>query len=153
MENEQLIEFLQEDLKNERKHLSAYTQYAVQLTGLHREELREFCETQAADELKHVTEFSELIVHLGGTPDVETNPYPSDLTCPTSIVKAIVEMEDEVADNYAKRLKSTEDYDNAATAYTHLFYEEQLLDSWKTAREVQKMIPKKTCETKARSGN
>ena len=135
MENQQLIEFLQEDLKNERKHLAAYTQFAVQLTGLHREELREFCETQAADELKHVTEFSELIVHLGGTPGVETNSYPADLTCPSAIVKA-------------NRLKATEDYDNAATAYTHLFYEEQLLDSWKTAREVEKMIPKDACKKK-----
>ena len=146
MTNENLIELLQEDLKNERKHLAAYTQFGVMLSGLHREELREFCEEQSQDELKHVTEFSELIVHLGGVPETECNPYPSDLTCPVSIMKAVVEMEDEVADNYAMRLKQTEDYDNASTAYVHLFYEEQLLDSWKTAREVEKMIPKGSCK-------
>lgn len=142
MNNEELIALLQEDLKNERKHLAAYTQFGVLLCGLHREELREFCQEQAADELKHVTEFSELIVHLGGVPGVETNPYPTDLTCPVAIMKAVVEMEDEVANNYAKRLQQTENYDNASTAYAHLFYEDQLLDSWKTAREVEKMIPK-----------
>jgi bacterioferritin (cytochrome b1) len=145
MTNLMLIEMLQEDLKNERKHLLAYTQFAVQLSGLHREELREFCEDQAKDELNHVTEFSELIVHLGGVPNVEVNPYPADLSCPVEIMKAIVEMEEEVADKYTQRLRETESFSNSATAYTHLFYEEQLLDSWKTAKEVRKMIPPEEC--------
>lgn len=141
MTKEKLIQLLQQDLANERKHLAAYTQFAVQLRGLHREELREFCEEQAKDELNHVTQFSELIVHLGGTPGTEVAPYPTDLTCPVAILKAIIEMEDEVADNYTERLQQTEEYTNSATAYTHLFYEEQLLDSWKTAREVEQMLP------------
>lgn len=142
MTNEELIALLQEDLKNERKHLAAYTQFAVQLSGLHREELREFCETQAADELKHVTEFSELIVYLGGVPCVEVNPFPTDLTCPSAIMKAIVEMEDQVAENYAQRLVQTHEMENSATAYAHVFYEDQIKDSWRTAREVERMIPK-----------
>ena len=150
MTNEELIELLQVDLKNERKHLAAYTQFAVQMRGLDRNELREFCETQAADELLHVTQFSELIVHLGGVPGTEVNECPADLKCPGAIVKAIVVMEDEVADKYTERLNQTEEFDNSATAYTHLFYEEQLLDSWKTAREVEKMIPKdKSCSEKS----
>lgn len=144
MTNEELIALLQQDLKNERKHLAAYTQFAVQLRGLHREELRDFCQTQAADELLHVTQFSELIVHLGGVPGTEVNDYPADLTCPVAIVKAIVEMEDEVADAYAERLRQTHEMENAATAYCHVFYEEQIADSWKTAREVEQMIPRNT---------
>ena len=141
MTNQELIALLQIDLKNERKHLAAYTQFAVQLRGLHREELREFCETQAADELNHVTQFSELIVHLGGVPGIEVSPYPTDLTCPVAIMKAIVKMEDEVAENYAERLRATHEMETAAVAYVHVFYEEQIADSWKTAREVEQMIP------------
>jgi len=141
MTNEEIIELLQEDLKNERKHLAAYTQFAVNLRGLHREELREFCEKEAAGELQHVLQFSELIVHLGGVPGIEVNPYPTDISCPVAIMKAIVEMEDEVADKYAERLRQTHEMENAATAYVHVFYEEQIADSWRTAREVEQMIP------------
>lgn len=146
MKNDKLISYLQEDLKNERKHLAAYTQFAVQLRGLHREELREFCQEQAADELKHVIQFSELIVHLGGVPGIEVASYPTDLTCPIAILKSIIEMEDKVAENYSLRLKQTEDMIDAATSYTHLFYEDQLLDSWRTAREVEQMLPKSLME-------
>ena len=148
MTNDELIALVQEDLKNERKHLAAYTQFAVQLRGLHRNELREFCETQAADELLHVTQFSELIVFLGGVPGTEVNEYPADLKCPKKIMKAIVEMEDVVADLYAERLRQTDGMENAATAYTHVFYENQIEDSWRTAREVELMIPNDSCSDK-----
>lgn len=139
MEVSELVDLLQEDLKNERKHLAAYAQFAVQLRGLHREELREFCETQAADELQHVLQFSELIVHLGGVPGTEVASYPSDLTTPEDILNYVVEMEDEVAENYAQRLRQTHEMESAAVAYAHVFYEEQIADSWKTAREVEQM--------------
>ncbi len=148
MTNEGLIALVQEDLKNERKHLAAYTQFAVQLRGLHRNELREFCETQAADELVHVTQFSELIVFLGGVPGTEVNDYPAGLKCPKEIMKAIVKMEDEVADLYADRLRVTDGMENAPTAYCHVFYENQIEDSWRTAREVELMIPVATHDNK-----
>lgn len=148
MTNDELIALVQEDLKNERKHLAAYTQFAVQLRGLHRNELREFCETQAADELLHVTQFSELIVFLGGVPSTEVNEYPAGLTCPKEIMKAIVDMEDIVADIYAGRLRDTDGMENAATAYCHVFYEDQIQDSWRTAREVELMIPNSVHDNK-----
>jgi len=138
MTDEELINMLQNDLKNERKHLAFYTQAAVRIRGPHREELREFCETEAKGELQHVTEFSELIVHLGGDPGTDVNHFPS-LKTPRDILNYIVKMEEEVAENYAQRLKQTEDMENANTAYVHLFYEDQLQDSWKTAKEVKEM--------------
>lgn len=140
MTNEELINMVQEDLKNERKHLAFYTQAAVMMKGLHREELREFCETEAKGELEHVTEFSELIVQLGGIPGTDVNDFPSGLGCPVAILKYVVEMENEVAEKYAQRLRETEDMKNANTAYVHLFYEDQLQDSWKTAKEVEQMV-------------
>lgn len=57
-------------------------------------------------------------------------------------------MEDEVAENYAERLRQTHEMENAATAYCHVFYEEQIADSWKTAREVELMVPKQVHDNK-----
>lgn len=140
MTNEELIDMIQDDLKNERKHLAFYTQAAIMVQGLHREELREFFEKEAASELQHVLQFSELIKHLGGTPGTEVAKYRDDLSCPVAILKYVVEMEDEVANIYAGRLRATDGMETAATAYAHVFYEEQIADSWKTAREVEQMV-------------
>ena len=41
-----------------------------------------------------------------------------------------------------ERLRITDGMENAATAYCHVFYENQIEDSWRTAREVELMIPK-----------
>jgi len=141
MTNEQLIYLLQQDLKNERKHLAFYLQASTMISGLHREELREFFLTEAQGELKHVEQFSELIVHLGGVPGTEVNSFPSNLTCPIAILKYVVQMEQEVAEIYAERLRQTHEMENAATAYAHVFYEDQIADSQRTAWEVAKMVP------------
>lgn len=140
MTNQQLIEMLQEDLRNERKHLAFYLQASTMISGLHREELREFLFEEAQGELKHVEQFSELIVHLGGVPGVASNAYRSDLSHPLAILSYAVEMEQQVADIYAGRLRATHEMENAAVAYVHVFYEEQILDSQKTAWEVAKMV-------------
>lgn len=142
MTNSELIDLLQKDLANERKHLAFYLQASVMISGLHREEMREFFLTEAQGELKHVEEFSELIIHLGGVPGTDVNSYPSDISCPVAILRYTVEMEQEVADIYAERLRQTHEMENAATAYAHVFYEDQIKDSQRTAWEVAKMIPK-----------
>ncbi len=140
MTNTELIEMVHSDLESERKHLAFYTYASTMVQGLHRSELREFFEKEAASELQHVLQFSELIIHLGGTPGVFVNYYPEDLSCPVAILKYIVEMEDEVADIYAGRLRATDGMETAATAYCHVFYENQIEDSWRTAREVEQMV-------------
>ena len=70
MTNQELIDFLQNDLKNERKHLLFYLQSSVMVQGLHREELSEMLYKESLDEHKHVEEFSRLIVQLGGVPEL-----------------------------------------------------------------------------------
>ena len=139
MTNEQLIELVNADLKNELKHLQFYLHSGVMVAGLHRQELREYLLAEAASELKHCEQFAELVVHLGGVPTTETNEFVSS-SCPVVILKAAVEMEQEVADNYAERLRQTEGLENSTTAYCHLFYEEQLIDSQKAAFEVAQMV-------------
>lgn len=144
MTNQELVDLLQKDLTNERKHLAFYLQASVMVAGLHREELREFFLSEAKSELEHVEQFSELIVHLGGVPGTTVAEYISDLTCPVAILDYVVKMEQEVADIYAERLRQTHEMENSATAYAHVFYEEQILDSQKTAWEVSKMLTKYT---------
>jgi len=142
MMNEELIALVNEDLKNERKHLAMYLQAGVMVQGLHRPELREFFLEESEDELKHCQQFADLVVRLGGTPTTDVNDYPSDLVCPVQILQYIRDMELEVAENYAKRLRQTERLDNSNVAYCHVFYEGQLEDSWATAREVEQLIKK-----------
>lgn len=141
MNTNELIEILQEDLKNERKHMMFYLQSGVMVQGLHREELSELLLEEAQDEHNHVVEFSKLIAQLGGEPNQEINEYPTNLVCPFQILKYAIEMEQEVSNKYAKRLKETStDNGCAFESYVHLFYEDQLQDSQKTALELNQFI-------------
>jgi bacterioferritin (cytochrome b1) len=141
MTNQELIDFLQNDLKNERKHLLFYLQSSVMVQGLHREELSEMLYKESLDEHKHVEEFSRLIVQLGGVPELGIAEFPNDLICPYQILKYAQEMEQEVSNIYAMRLKqlSSEGID-ALESYVHLFYEDQLQDSQSTALELGQYI-------------
>lgn len=141
MNKEQLINLLQNDLKNERKHMLFYLQAGVMVQGLHREELSELLLKESQDEHQHVVEFSRLIVQLGGVPSQEVNNFPVDLVCPYQILKYAQEMEQEVASVYALRLKETDtDNGDAYESFVHLFYEDQLQDSQATALELSQYI-------------
>lgn len=143
MTDTELIEILQEDLKNERKHMGFYLHSAVMVRGLHRHEIGELLLDEARDEFKHVEEFSRLIVQLGGIPGQEVNPFPTDLTCPHDILKYAQEMEEEVAKNYASRLATIGVESGCHKAsFVNLFYEDQLQDSQKTAFELSLMLQK-----------
>ena len=148
MTNKEFIALVNEDLKNERKHLAFYLQAGVMVQGLHRPELREFFLEEAADELKHCEQFADLVVRLGGVPTTEVNEYPADLVCPVQILEYVRDMENEVADKYAERLRQTEGLDNSNVAFCHVFYEGQLEDSWATAKEVEQLIKKHDHEGK-----
>lgn len=141
MNNNELIDLLQSDLRNERKHMLFYLQAGVMVQGLHREELSELLLKEAQDEHHHVVEFSKLIVQLGGIPEQQVNDFPKDLTCPYEILKYAKEMEQEVSNIYAMRLKQTStDIGEAHESFVHLFYEDQLQDSQETALELSLYI-------------
>lgn len=149
MTKTELINMLQEDLKNELKHQFFYLFAAVHVQGLHREELREFFKEEAQEELGHVLEFADLISYLGGEPELYFRGLSSFGTVyetPYDILEEVVRMEREVAANYAKRLKATEppaegDYDPEIAA-VHVFYEDQIKHSQTTAWEVSKWLKK-----------
>lgn len=138
---QQLVEMLQSDLKNERKHMLFYLQASVMVQGLHREELSELLFKEAQDEFKHVQEFSKLIVQLDEVPGQEVLPFPTDLACPHDILKYARDMEQEVADTYAHRLEALENMPGKGVkTYLELFYEDQLQDSQATALELNQYL-------------
>lgn len=141
MSDNELVDLLQNDLKNERKHMLFYLQAGVMVQGLHREELSELLLKEAQDEHQHVVEFSRLIVQLGGIPDQQISDFPKDLVCPYQILKYAQEMEQEVSNIYALRLKQTStDTGEAHESFVHLFYEDQLQDSQEAALELSQYI-------------
>lgn len=142
MTKEQFIALVNEDLKNERMHMGFYLQAGVMVQGLHRPELREFFLEEAQDELKHVEQFADLINYLGGVPCTGVNDYPCDLVCPVQILQFVLDMEQQVAENYSERLRQTEGHEEAWVSFCHVFYENQLEDSWRTAQEVRQLIKK-----------
>jgi bacterioferritin (cytochrome b1) len=143
MTKQELIDLLQEDLKNERKHMLFYLQAGVMVQGLHREEIGEFLLKEALDEHKHVEEFSRLIVQLGGIPGQEVNSFTANMTCPKQILLYAQNMEQEVSNIYSKRLQMTcnpSPEEGGIETYVNLFYEDQLQDSQSTALEIGLLI-------------
>lgn len=137
----QLVEILNNHLKNEWKHHNFYLHNASNIVGLHCLEYKEFFLKQAASEMNHVSEFSDLIVGLGGIPTKEGNDYPS-LKEARDIIKYAVEMEEEVIANYVSLCKLIENsapwlnkaeskYSESDFYWVVLFLEEQIQDSRK----------------------
>lgn len=143
MTNEELINLLNADLRHELQHMHFYLHAGVQIQSMFRHEIGEFLLEEASDELNHCKEFSNLIVQLGGVPVVNGHDVPEcDYTDPQKVLAKVIQLEDEVAARYSERLRQTEEHGNASTSYVHVFYEDQIADSWKTAREAELMLKK-----------
>ena len=141
MKNTQdLINVLNEDLKNEYKHMLFYLHAGVVIQGFHREEIGEFLLGEAKEEMVHVEEFSRKIIGLDGVPVTEANSYRTDLTDPKDILQYVLDMENEVADIYARQLVDTEELGGTDGLFIHVFLEDQLLHSRNTADHVKEML-------------
>jgi bacterioferritin (cytochrome b1) len=134
MQLQDIVKLLNEDLKNEWKHLQFYLHHASTITGLHAHEYKEFLLEQAASEMKHVSQFSDLLFGLGETPTTEINEFPK-LTSAKLILEAAAAMEEEVVKNYAQRIVqlSTVVFQSSAEVvdvkWIEIFLEDQLKDS------------------------
>jgi ferritin len=134
MQLNEIVTLLNEDLKNEWKHMQFYLHHASAITGLHAHEYKEFLLEQAASEMKHVGQFSDLLFGLGVIPTTEINEFPK-LTSAKSILEAAAAMEEEVVTNYVRRIAqlSTVTFhspsDAADAKWLEIFLEEQIKDS------------------------
>jgi len=125
---------LNEDLKNEWKHMQFYLHHASAITGLHAHEYKEFLLEQAASEMKHIQQFSDLLVGLGVVPTTEINDFRK-FTTAQEILTYAAEMEEDVVKNYVMRItelaniepEHVNDIINAK--WIEIFLEEQIKDS------------------------
>jgi ferritin len=149
---EELVSLLEGDLANEYAHWHFYMQAATAVRGLHRQEIGEFFSEQASGEMKHVEEFRRLIQGLktrrgipGGVASTVA-PFKSNMSGPSELLQAALEMEDEVVSNYVLRHSQAEELassspDAAADAtYVALFLEDQILDSRGDADNILEML-------------
>lgn len=121
----EMIDLMNEDLKNEWMHMRFYLHHASTVQGLHCHEYKELLLKEAQSEMNHVTEFSDAIVGLGGTPTVESSNFDR-YSDPHEIIKHAVKIEGDVVANYAKRIKQAEQLPDPDGAWLTIFYENQL---------------------------
>lgn len=128
MTKSEMIELLNNDLRNEWKHLRFYLYHASAVTGLHREEYKEFFLKEANGELQHVTQFCDLITGLGGQPTAESNHFPL-MSEPKAIIEYALTMEEEVVTNYVRRMKEADELGGVDGQWIEIFLENQIQDS------------------------
>jgi len=134
MQLHEIVTLLNEDLKNEWKHMQFYLHHASAITGLHAHEYKEFLLEQAASEMKHVQQFSDLLFGFGVIPTIEINEFPK-LTSAKMILEAAAAMEEDVVKNYAQRIVqlSTVVFQSSAEVvdvkWIEIFLEDQIKDS------------------------
>jgi len=125
MKKEKMIQMLNDDLKNEWKHLRFYLYHASAVTGLHCAEYKELFLKEAASEMMHVTQFSDVIIGLGGTATFESNDFEK-YTDPKDIMEYAVAMEEEVVNNYVQRMKDAEKLGGVDGTWLEIFLEGQV---------------------------
>jgi ferritin-like protein len=149
---ENLVDLLLGDLANEYSHMHFYMQAATSIRGLHRQEIGEFFSEQAASEMKHVEEFRRLIQGIITRRNLDRKvpsavaQFKEGLTCPVDLLKAALEMEDQVVANYVLRHAQAEDLADAGAmdavdgTYVALFLEDQILDSRGDADNIREIL-------------
>ena len=137
----QFVELMNEDIANELKHFNFYLNASFTLRGFDRLHFGAFLEKHSNEELAHVKMFASKIVANGGVPANYATDYPVNLTDSKSILKYAIGMEQEVVDNYHRRLKQAEDLVEKTGGHYDLvlFYEEQIEDSQNDLDEMNKM--------------
>jgi bacterioferritin (cytochrome b1) len=128
MTKEEMIQILNNDLKNEWKHLRFYLYHASAVRGFHREEYRELFLKNAASEMVHVTQFSDLILGLGGIATEESNNFQK-FTDPKDILSYALEMEKEVVSNYVQRIRDADNLGGVDGQWLEIFMEDQIKHS------------------------
>jgi bacterioferritin (cytochrome b1) len=125
MNKDKMIQMLNDDLKNEWKHLRFYLYHASAVTGLHCAEYKELFLKEAASEMLHVSQFSDVIIGLGGTATFESNDF-GKYTDPKDIMEYAVAMEEEVVNNYVQRMKDADDLGGVDGTWLEIFLEGQV---------------------------
>jgi ferritin-like protein len=152
MNIEEFVDLLIVDLSNEYAHMHFYIQACTSVKGLHRQEISEFFNEQAQSEMKHVEEFRRMIQGIitrrklnKKIPNLVAD-FKENLSCPKALLRAALEMEDQVVSNYVLRHSQAESLsengseDSIDGTYVALFIEDQILDSRGDADNIREML-------------
>lgn len=120
MEKQQeIILALQEAYWKEMETIMNYLANSVNLDGIRAEEIREILATEVTDELAHAQQLASRIKELDGTvqgsksfkPGQETAQPPSDTTDLKTVVKGVIDAENDAINHYKKIIQLTDGID------------------------------------------
>jgi len=138
-----MIGILNEDVRNEKKHLLFYLYHSSVVVGAEALELKEFLTEQAKSELEHVQQFSDMIIGLGALPTTASAcPFVYHYNNNKKILEAALQMELEVVKSYAERIQQAQDMDASPEdkKYLEIFLEDQLKDSRKDVDTIRQIL-------------
>lgn len=139
MTKAELIEKLNDDLRNEYTHMHFYLYSSFMIQGFHRLEIGEWLLAQAQGEFKHIQEFSKMIVGLGGVPTHEPKNFPVYRDA-YNILDYARRLETEVVENYVNRMKECELLGGVDGTWVELFLENQVIDSRSDLDEITELL-------------
>ena len=117
-------------------YLAAYSM----VTGIESIEVREFFEEEAKSEMAHVKEFSNLIVGLGGVPEMSSNSFVFADTSSRAMLNYALLMEEEVIENYCKRMADAEALGGTDGRWIVIFLEEQVMHSREDVDKIRQLL-------------
>jgi ferritin len=135
------IERMQADLKNEYEHMLFYLHASVVLSGPERIFALPWLTGKASEEMNHVREFSNKIASFGKIPIGSNGFQFNAFQSLEAILDLALSLENQVVQNYHKRLKEAQSLYEETGKYYDLvvFYEEQLEHSQADIDEILKM--------------
>lgn len=138
----EFVRLLNEDLRNELKHMMFYLHSSHVLSGMARLYLHDRLAEHAKDEMSHASQFASKIRALGGYPVHVPNAFATELTDANDILKYALAMEQEVVKNYHERHKqATTLYEETGSHYDLvIFLEEQIEESQEDIDELLKVL-------------
>jgi bacterioferritin len=108
MDKQAFVKALNEDLSYELQAIMAYTRWAAEVDGPHRNMLRSMFTQEIPDELGHAQTLADKIAVLGGTPTVTPALVP-DVSDNRSRLEAVLSMEKQAIENYTRRAQEAEE--------------------------------------------
>lgn len=108
MNKDTFIQALNNDLAYELQAITAYTRWAAEVDGPHRNMLRTMFTSEIPDELAHAQTLADKIAVLGGTPTVDPAPVPN-VSDNRARLEAVLAMEQQAIGNYTRRAQEAEE--------------------------------------------
>lgn len=108
MDKQAFIQALNDDLAYEFQAITAYTRWAAEADGPHRNMLRSMFTQEIPDEMGHAQMLADKIAVLGGTPTSTPATVP-EVSDNRARLEAVLAMERQAIENYTRRAQQAEE--------------------------------------------